>query len=136
MPFARPFVKLILIVGAALLVVGRLTGQYGTWELLKYVSFLVAACAVLSVFSKKEEDSLLKLCGHLLIVAGIIGGAGYGLYRLVSNRVPIAHVTPRDVGDGIDRGVRATGGAAGSVIKSKFDGFMDGVEKTTDEHHH
>lgn len=130
MPFARPFAKLILIVGIVLLIVGRLTDQFGTWDLLKYFGILFAAAAILSVFSKKEEDSFLKLCGHLLIVAGVVGGAGYGFYHYVLRDASLNHMSDR-----VDDGVQKTGHAVGHVVKGGFDRFMNGIEKTTDEHH-
>ncbi|MEK7115899.1 MAG: hypothetical protein AAB879_00710 [Patescibacteria group bacterium] len=126
MPFARPFAKIILAVGLAGCIAGRLAEEITTREMCKYFGILFVAAALLSIFSKKSEDSFMKLMGQLILVTGFIGGVGYAIYAHA-----LKDVSARGVGNGIDHGVRFVARPTGSFVKRKFDGFMDGVEKTT-----
>ena len=125
MPFARPFAKNHRGRTGWLYRRTPRGGDHNTRDVQVFRILFVAA-ALLSIFSKKSEDSFMKLMGQLILVAGFIGGVGYAIYAHA-----LKDVTARGVGNGIDHGVRFAARPTGSFVKRKFDGFMDGVEKTT-----
>ncbi len=122
MPFARPLAKLIIVVGILGCVVGRLTEEITTLEMFKYMGIAILVAMFLSMFSKKTEDSLLKLLGQLSLIVGIVAVAFYALY---ANFLRDANYAA------IPRVIEAAPRPVYRAASRQFEKFMDTVESAS-----